>query len=263
MAQRKPTHGAAALALLSALASLIGCSRDRPAPSSDDDVTITSAGSDAGVAKPTLGPPNVAREIAVSGDLPVFYAPGEAGGHERQVFFHGACTHGLGYIQAFATTASRRGALMALQGEKACGGGLRIWTSSSETIDRRVDAGFAASGDDRPAQPVVAIGYSQGATVAEGLAARFPAKYRRLILIGAPRAVDARRLRDLEGAVLMAGTFDNRAVMKESMRALQSAGVPATFIEIPGARHGQLLDAERVMGEALDWLASNARHPSP
>ncbi len=43
------------------------------------------------------------------------------------------------------------------------------------------------------------------------------------------------------------------------MKKLLARGVPATFIELPKARHGQLPDAERLMGEALAWLDANAR----
>ncbi|WP_438020202.1 hypothetical protein WMF18_14525 [Sorangium sp. So ce315] len=32
-------------------------------------------------------------------------------------------------------------------------------------------------------------------------------------------------------------------------------------LEMPGARHGEMPDAERVMDEALDWLDANALPP--
>ncbi|WP_394829776.1 hypothetical protein [Pendulispora albinea] len=213
-------------------------------------------------------PPIAARTVPVPGDLEAFYVPARRAVRSpaRMVFLHGACTHGLGYIQAFQFTASERGPLMALQGEHACGGGYRSWTGGPERTDARIDAAFRAAGDRAPDAPVVAIGYSQGALVAAGLAAKYPAKYRRIVLIGSPRAVDARALAHLDGAVMMAGTFDNRAVMKESADALKRAGVPATFIEIPKAHHGQLLDGEKVMNDAFAWLeqhAKNANDASP
>jgi alpha-beta hydrolase superfamily lysophospholipase len=247
--------------LLVILALLLGCKAvDRgtaAAPPTDAEGGGGDGVADAG--EPPEGPVE-ARTISVAGDLPVFYVAGRRHATERMVFLHGACTHGLGYIQSFAFAASARGSLMALQGEHDCGHGLRSWLSSPQQAHSRIEAGFAAANDRASTSvPIIAIGYSQGATVVESLAARYPATYRRLILIGAPRAVDARALRALEGAVLMAGTFDNRAVMQESARALAQVGVPTTFIEIPGARHGQLNEAEAVMGKALAWLEENGR----
>ncbi len=203
-------------------------------------------------------PPVEAKTIAVDGDRPVFFVAGARRAPQRIAFFHPACTHGLGYIQSFAFAAAEHGSLLALQGEHDCGHGLRSWSVVPQKLDERVQAGFAAASEARTG-PIVAIGYSQGATVAESLAARFPATYRRLILIGAPRPVDARALDALDGAVFMAGTFDNVSLMKQGARALEQRGVPTTFLEIPGARHGQLLDSERLMGEALTWLDEHAR----
>lgn len=237
-----------------------------------------SSGSDATLSPAVAPQPaEVVTTVAVPGDLQVFYVAPRSRLAQRMLFFHPACTHGLGYVQAFAFAAAARGSLVALQGEHECGKGLRSWIGSPPKIQARIDAAWAAAepntggradggagadgrdGGDWQA-PALLIGYSQGASVAEALAARYPTAYRRLILIGAPRAVDARALSGLEGAVMMAGTFDNRALMQGSQRALGRVGVPSTFIEIPNARHGQLLDAEAIMGQALAWLAEHARH---
>ncbi|WP_394841137.1 hypothetical protein LZC95_29210 [Pendulispora brunnea] len=241
------------LSLSIVLALGAGC-RNAPAPAPASETTA------ADVSAPIAddAPYAEARTVQVAGDLPVFYVPGRRNTVQRMVFFHGACTHGLGYIQAFQTAARARGSLMALQGEHDCGRGMRSWSWDLEKIDARVDAGFRAAGDERSG-PIVAIGYSQGALVAEKLAAKYPSKYRRVILMGSPRAADARALTALEGAVLMAGTFDNRAVMKEGAAALTRANVPATFIEIPNAHHGALLEGERIMGEAFAWLETHAK----
>lgn len=215
-------------------------------------------------ASPAAPPPPVeVVTVDVPADLPVFYVAPRPGSGQRMLFFHPACTHGLGYVQSFAFAAAARGALVALQGEHECGNGLRAWTGSAQQIQVRASAAWDAAepgGGLVGRTPALLIGYSQGASVAESLAARYPTAYRRLILIGAPRTVHARALGGLEGAVMMAGTFDNRAVMQESQRALERAGVPSTFIEIPKAHHGQLLDAEAIMGQALAWLDEHARH---
>ncbi|MDB4946416.1 MAG: hypothetical protein JWP97_5950 [Labilithrix sp.] len=249
---------AAALLVFVSACRTDGAGRAAPpaieAPDAAPATTSASAAPEASAPEP----PVAAVTVDVAGDLPVYVVPGRRGTAQQMVFFHGACTHGLGYIQAFAFAASARGTILALQGEHDCGHGLRSWTSNAKTIDARVRAGFSASGV-APGDAIVAIGYSQGANVAESLAATFPATYRRLVLIGAPRLVDAQRLGALEGAVMMAGTFDNPALMRESARLLLQRGVPATYVEIPKARHGQLLDGEDVMGRALAWLDEHAR----
>ncbi|WP_394830448.1 alpha/beta hydrolase [Pendulispora rubella] len=242
------------LSLSAALTLAVGC-RNAPAPAPAAETTTAA---DVSAPSPDDAPYAEARTVDVPGDLPVFYVAGRRNTTERMVFLHGACTHGLGYIQAFQTTARTRGSLMALQGEHDCGRGMRSWSWDLEKLDARIDAGFRAARDER-AGPIVAIGYSQGALVAEKLAAKYPSKYRRIILMGAPRTADARSLTKLEGAVLMAGTFDNRAVMKEGVAALTRTNVPATFIEIPNARHGALLEGERIMDEAFTWLQTHAK----
>ena len=98
------------------------------------------------------------------------------------------------------------------------------------------------------------MGYSEGASRAEALAQRFPDRYSRVILIGAPVAPSALRLAKVRGAVMMAGERDAQEPMKAGARALVAASIPATFIGIPGASHGQMGDGERLMRQAFDWL---------
>ena len=241
--------GAAVVVLTTA-----ACRAHRSSPDAGAFEAVAAIAPDASEADP----PVEAKTIPVPKDLPVYVVAGRRAAPARFLFFHGACTNGLGYIQSFAFAAAERGTIMALQGEHDCGHGLRVWGNGSTGMDKRVDAGFAAAGETRDS-PITAIGYSMGANVAESLAATYPDKYRRLVLIGQPRSVDAASLTRLEGAVLMSGTFDNVLVMRESMRRLVARGVPATFIELPNARHGQLPDAERLMGEALAWLDEHAR----
>jgi pimeloyl-ACP methyl ester carboxylesterase len=269
MARR--TRHSSLLALAAAVACAAACSacdatKDRPAPTI---AAAAPAAIDAPDAAPEESedpdPPIEARTVDVPGDLPVFFVEGRRGTHGTSVFFHPACTHGLGYIQAFANAASARGAVLALQGEHHCGEGLRSWHLDPDRLDARVRAGLAAAGRAESG-PITAIGYSQGALVVEGLAAKFPERYRTAILIGAPRVPDARPLSRLDAAVMMAGTYDNRAVMEEGAKRLVRIGVPATFLEIPRARHGQILEAERVMDDAFTWLEAHragARDAAP
>jgi alpha-beta hydrolase superfamily lysophospholipase len=53
---------------------------------------------------------------------------------------------------------------------------------------------------------------------------------------------------------MMAGDMDATAPMEHAARALAAAGVRTTYLEMPHARHGQMGDSERLMGQALDWV---------
>jgi pimeloyl-ACP methyl ester carboxylesterase len=171
------------------------------------------------------------------------------------------CGHGLGYAQSFQFSAAAKGRLIAPQGDVVCGKGpWAMWSADLPALDRRITAAFRALGEAEPIDDIVAIGYSQGATRAEALARRWPERYTRLILMGAPRATSARGLSELKSAVMMAGERDRRDQMKAGARALAAAGVPATFMLIPEATHGAMgPEPERTMGSALDWLFGHSR----
>jgi pimeloyl-ACP methyl ester carboxylesterase len=195
---------------------------------------------------------------------PTFVMRGGPRGPGRLVFLHGMCGHGLGYAQAFQFSAAKKGTLIAPQGDRLCGRGpWAAWSGNLEALDARIVAAFSALGDSGPIEDVVIMGYSQGATRAEALARRWPQRYTRLVLMGAPQATSARGLGAVRGAVLMAGERDRRDLMKESARALAAAGIPSRFMIIPEATHGAMGPTpEKTMGEALDWLWENQK-PGP
>jgi predicted esterase len=211
-------------------------------------------------------PPVDIETVEVPGDVPAFVLR-HPRGDARMVFLHGMCGHGLGYVQAFATAASERGVVIGLQGDVSCGGPWRQWSGDVEGLHRRVEAAFVAAGLGAGAdEEILLMGYSQGASRAEALAARHPERYTRVVLMGAPTTPSAARLKGLRGAVMMAGERDRQDHMKAAARALQAAGVPATYIALPNATHGSLGgapgDGERVMRRAFEWLWANAP-PAP
>ncbi len=200
--------------------------------------------------------------VDVPGDQPAYVLHGSRGTDAFIVFLHGRCTHPLGYVQAFQFAAAKKGTVIAPLGDQACGSTpMRRWSLDIDKINQRIEAALKAAGhvDPEAWKDVVVIGYSEGASRAEALAARFPERYTRAILIGAPGTPSAARLHKSRGAVMMAGERDAQEPMKAGMRALKAAGVPSTYIMIPGASHGQMGDGERLMGEALDWLWSNSK----
>jgi predicted esterase len=192
---------------------------------------------------------------------PTFVMRGEPRGEARIVFLHGMCGHGLGYAQAFQFSAARKGTLIAPQGDVLCGKGpWAKWSKDLDALDARIESTFRALGLNGPLEDVLVVGYSQGATRAEALARKWPERYSRLILMGAPQAASPRGLEHLRGAVLMAGELDRKDLMQAGTQSLKRAGIPASFRVIPEARHGAMgPEPEKTMGEALDWLWENQR----
>ena len=177
------------------------------------------------------------------------------------VFLHVHCGHAQGYVQAFQFAAAKRGSVLALQGDLSCGGDYRRWTVDPELQDRRIASAFRAAGDTGELRDLTVIGYSEGEVLAERLASRFPERYTRAVLIGAPAAPSIERLRRLRGVVMLAGDGDPeaRALMMPVAPRLAAAGVPTTFMEMPGTLHAEMGDGERVMDQAFSWLEANQR----
>jgi len=187
----------------------------------------------------------------------VFVTRGRAG-PQRLVFLHGMCGHAMGYAQSFQFAAARWGRLIAPQGDVSCGKGpWAKWSQDLESLDRRIVDSFMQLGLE-PEQ-ITLIGYSQGATRAEQLVKKYPERYRYLISIGAPEAVSSRGLGKLRAAVMMAGEHDRQDQMRAGVTLLEKQGVPANFMELPGARHGAMgRTPEKSMESALDWLYAHA-----
>jgi predicted esterase len=212
----------------------------------------------------TAAPPAIEAEtVAIEGDEPVFVIRGGRG-PERMVFLHGMCGHSLGYVQSFQNAAAQRGVLVGVQGDVSCGGPWRSWGGDLRKLDARIDAAFRAVGAEiPPGGEVVGIGYSMGATRIESLAAMYPDKYTRVILMGAPSTPSVTHLRHVRSAVMMAGERDRQDKMRAGAKLLTAEGIPSVYIPIPGATHGSMggspEDPERVMAKALDTLFSIER----
>ncbi len=229
---------------------------DRPDPSTAASAHVQALEP---LAKSGAGPVRI-EALDPAQDPPLFVMRGGPRGTAPIVFLHGMCGHGLGYAQSFQFSAAKKGLLMAPQGDVKCGRGpWAKWSGDVNALHARIESGFRALGLE-PLEDVLVIGYSQGATRAEQLARKWPERYTRLILMGAPQATRARGLERLRGAVMMAGERDRKDLMKAGARALTAAGIPAVFQIIPEATHGAMGPVpEKTMGEALDWLWSNQR----
>lgn len=176
------------------------------------------------------------------------------------VFLHGLCGHGMGYLQSFQFAAAEHGRWVAPHGDAPCNGEYRSWSGKLAAIHEQSMGGLALAGVTGEPRDVTLVGYSMGATRALSLAQRFPDVYTTLILIAAPSMPAPNGLAKLRGAVMMAGSRDRQDAMKAGARAFSRAKIPATYMVLPEAAHGQMGPAaERVMGEALAWLGEHAR----
>ena len=248
---------------------VVGCRSKESTPTSQPESahpsTATSAATPPSAPTITPAPPTVpdvvdVEQVDVPNDLPAFVVRGKTNG-ERMVFLHGLCGNPYAYALSFRNAAARIGTLVALQGNTSCGEDFRDWSASPAKVDTRIEAAFRAVGDTSSLRDVIVIGYSSGGTFAELLVMRNPERYARAVLIAMPQAPALFRLRKARGVVLMAGERDRHDLMKTGLRSLTLQSIPCKFLVLPGATHGEMgEDAERVMGEALDWLV---RFPAP
>jgi alpha-beta hydrolase superfamily lysophospholipase len=240
----------------------VGAACERTGQTADRDASSPAAAPPVDAAAPPEPPP-YARAVDVPNDVPAFVVPAPAGARPRIVFLHGACTHGLGYVQAFQFTGHAHGGVVGVQGDRACAGGpYRIYTWDVARQHARIQAALTAAGG-AAGGPLVLVGYSQGAAIAEALVARYPETYPLVVLIAPPSAPSPVKLARARAAVMVSGEHDVPARMREAARAVGRAGVPSRYVEMKGGRHGQLLEGEALMGGVLDWLEANARPSIP
>lgn len=198
-------------------------------------------------------------EVPVAGEPTSFVLGVPPGSLPRLVYLHGMCSGPEGMLQSFEGAARAHGGVLGLTGDKSCPDGQHAFTVDATRQQRRLEktlAGLATAGDG--ALPEVLIGYSQGASVAERLAAAHP--YPFVVLIGSPREPSPANLANVRAVVLVSGEKDMaRPKMKAARAACEAAGIPAHYIEMPGARHGELPDGDAVIDEALTWMREHAR----
>jgi pimeloyl-ACP methyl ester carboxylesterase len=198
-------------------------------------------------------------ELPIPGDLPAYALRG--GKRDAAILFlTGMCSDPLGYAQAFQHAAAEHGILLALQGDVSCGGDFRRWSADTNVMMRRIAAVFAAA--RVPERDVTLIGYSQGAERAERLVATRPETFTRVVLISSPVVPAATHLSRAQAVVLMAGSRESQGTMKAGLANLRRAHIPVIFMEIPGARHGQLGDdPDTTFRRVFSWLDENGNAP--
>jgi hypothetical protein len=256
------------LAILVAVAALAACRTHDAAPVPVDPPvarSVAPAPPPPTVAPPPPEGPATVEHVPVDGDLEASIVRGHGGAPPRILFLPGVCSNAYGYLVSFPEAARAHGGVVAIDGDLPCGApnsGFRSFSWDPIRQDARLRAALAAAGvSDVPAGGFTLVGYSAGASIGELMVQRWPERYPRVVLIGAPSDPNPLRLAHAEGVVTMSCSRDVPGRMRDAARRISKAGVPSEYLEMPGCPHGYVTDGERVFGEAFDFLAANAKSP--
>ena len=248
-----------AVALLAAVA-VASCSRHEPQPILPDPAVQAAAL--APTPTPTPAPAPAPAEVSranVPGDSPAAFVRSSDGTPPRIVFLPGVCSNAYAYLLTFPEAARAHGGVVAIDGDQPCGApssGFRTFSWDPIRQNARVLAALAAlGGTEPPPGGYTLVGYSSGADIGALMVQRWPERYARVVLIGAPSDPRPALVAKARGVVTMSCARDVPGRMREGARRITAAGVPATYLEMPGCTHGNITDGERVFGEAFDWLA--------
>jgi pimeloyl-ACP methyl ester carboxylesterase len=202
--------------------------------------------------------------IDVAKDVPASLVRGRPGGPPLIAFLPGVCSNAYAYLLSFPEAARAHGGVLAIDGDQPCGAagsGFRSFSWDPVRQDARLRAAFAAAGaGSAPPEGLTLVGYSAGAGIGELMLQRWPERYARVVLIGAPSDPSPVRLAQAGGVVTMSCSRDVPGRMRDAARRIAATGVPATYLEMPGCTHGNIADGERVFETAFDWLTDHARN---
>lgn len=275
------SRGFSALAVVMVFAGLTACRvkdvKESPravpealAPKNQASAHTASEGSakaPAAAPEPKQEPtPARVERLLVPGDLGASLVRSKGGSAPVTVFMPGMCSNANAYLQTFPEAAQKQGGVVAIEGDQMCGGaqGFRTFSWDAGRQHARVEAALAAAGLTQiPREGITLVGYSQGASLAEQMVQRWPERYARVILIGAPTDPSSKNLARARGLVTMSCDRDVPARMKRAAQSASRAGIPATYLQMPGCTHGNVTDGERIFDTAFDWLRANERALDP
>lgn len=266
------------VALVSALL-LAACRGPGPAPSPGATRSVPSATIATAPAAPPVAPiaalppepppppeppaPAVVERMPMANDQPISLVRGGEGRKTTIVFMAGVCSNAYAYLLGFPEAARSHGGVVAIEGDQPCGApnsGYRSFSWDAAKQNARIEKALELAGVSAdPPGGLTLVGYSAGAGIGEQMVQRWPERYTRVILIGAPTDPSTQRLKSARGVVTMSCTLDVPWRMKDAARRLNATGVPATYMEMPGCTHGNLADGDRVFDSAFDWLAEHQR----
>lgn len=252
-----------------AVFSLIGC-RSPARKEVRAEPAVTPSG-DAGappkqghVAVPAPPPPARVEKLLVPGDMAasIVRPPAEVRTPPLTVFLAGICSNARAYLHTFPEAARKAGGAVAIEGDQPCGASSDYhsysWDAQKQHL--RVEAALAAAGvTEIPKEGITLIGYSQGAALAEQMVQRWPKRYARLVLIGAPTDPAPKILARARAVVTMSCDRDVPARMRLAAAGTTKIGTPATYFEMPGCTHGNVTDGERIFDATFDFFRTNER----
>lgn len=199
--------------------------------------------------------------VDVPDDKKVYVVDGNASVHRPIVYLHGMCADPRDDLEAWGGLAKDHGTIIAVVGDVPCPNkpGRTQWTNDAASIDERianaVNAVARSRGTTFDLSEIVVIGESMGAARAETLATKFPDRYTRLVLVGSPETPSPDNLRNVKAVANLAGEKETQAKMRQGTRALDGAGTPVRFWELPGATHGEYgPEGQRIMSEAVAFV---------
>ncbi len=228
-----------------------------PPPAAPSPVAPSPAEAPRLPAPPPPPPPAQVERFAVPGDLDASIVRALDGRAPLTVFVPGICSNANAYLQGFPEAARRQGGVVGIEGDGPCGGNasFRTFSWDAAKLHARIEKALTAAGVEAiPPEGITLVGYSQGAALGEQLAARWPARYTRLVVIGAPTDPSPASFARSRGVVMMSCARDVPARMRDASKKLARVGVPSTYVEMPGCTHGNLTDGDRVFDEAFDFL---------
>jgi pimeloyl-ACP methyl ester carboxylesterase len=245
-------------------ASAKSSSEEAPTPPKPTEAPPVAAVTTASAREEPAGPPRI-EPLLVPGDRAASMVRAKAGSAPLTVFVPGICSNASAYLHTFPEAARRQGGVVALEGDQACGNseGFRTFSWDAFRLHGRIEAALAAAGViEVPREGITIVGYSQGAALAEQMVTRWPHRYARVVLIGAPTDPSPRNFGRTRALVTMSCDRDVPARMKQAAQATSRTGVPATYFEMPGCTHGSVGDAERVFDAAFEWMRTSERAPN-
>lgn len=231
---------------------LVSASRAADAPAGE-----ARAPEDGGGAPAVPAPPAKVESILVPGDLSASVVRGAPGKAPLSVFVAGICSNAAAYLHTFPESARAAGGVVAIEGDQFCGGSKDYHSYSWDAgrLHLRVEAALAAAGlGEIPKEGITLVGYSQGAALAEQMIQRWPRRYTRLVLIGAPTDPEPRTLARARAVVTMSCDRDVPQRMRGAASRTNKLGTPALYVEMKGCSHGNITDGERTFATTFDWL---------
>jgi pimeloyl-ACP methyl ester carboxylesterase len=210
------------------------------------------------VTPPAPPPPATVERIAVANDEAASIVRALDDAPPKIVFVAGLCSNVNAYLQTFPEAARRHGGVVGIEGDQKCVPGFHSYSWDAPKLDARIQAALVATGSD-PKAPITLVGYSQGAALAEQLIQKWPARYARLVLIGAPTDPAASHFASARSVVTMSCSRDVTWRMKDAARRINATGVPATYVEMPGCSHGNITEGDAKFDAVFDWMNEHSR----